>query len=91
MVEYKVFHRTFHLMDVNRPLDNSGNRHKDPQTVSACRSGHELELTTSRVIRGQDDKVIHYLNPDQTNGFRSVLSDYFNHNAIRPLKSDMHN
>ena len=26
--------------------------HCDPQGVNACRSGHELELTTSRVNRG---------------------------------------
>ena len=73
--------------------------HFDPQSVSACRSGHELELTTSRVNRGhkgsgwQDySDSENYLNPDQTNDFRSVLvlSDYFNHNPIWPLKSHLH-
>jgi len=43
-----------------------------------------VELTTSRFIMGQNDKVVQipksiYLNPNLTYGFRSVLSDYFNH------------
>jgi len=40
--------------------------------------------------QGCSDSEI-YLNPDLTNGFRSVLIKYFIHNAISPLKSDMHN
>jgi len=58
--------------------------HCDLQGWSACRSWHELELTTSRVIMGHkgselqgclDSKI--YLNPGLTYGFRPVLSDFF--------------
>ena len=42
----------------------------DPQCVNACRSGHELELTTFRVIgdhKGSDSEI--YLKSDLTNCF----------------------
>ena len=58
---------------------------------------YSVELTTSRISMGHkgsewqgcSDSEI-YLNSYLTYGFQSVLSDYFNHNAIRPLKSDLH-
>ena len=64
--------------------------------MSAFRSGHELDLLISGDIRdhkwsglkGFLDSEI-YLNPDLANDFRSVLRDYFNHNAIRPFNSDL--